>query len=212
MELGLALKPHHRVFGAFFLLGIAFGSIFTRLGDIQLAMGAGQAGLGVALIGTAVGMMVAVTFLAPWLDRIGFKPTLLVAMPMMGLLTALASLSPNPAVMFGWLVLHGIMAGAANTVINVEADRTEHLTGRRIMNRCHAIYSFGFLSAALIGSTAKQFGISPVVHLLGITMVLLVAVRAGAATRDQRGGGAAVCGADAADPAGWALLAGWGDL
>ena len=62
------------------------------------------------------------------------------------------------------------MAGAANTIVNVEADRTEFLTGRRIMNRCHAVYSFGFLAAALLGSVAKQGGIGPFVHLLGITV------------------------------------------
>lgn len=176
MQLGLNLKPQYRVFGAFFLLGIAFGGIFTRVGDIQLSMGVGQGALGAALIGTAVGLMVSVTFFAPWLDRIGYRPALLVTVPAMGLLTALASLSPNPAVMFGWLFVHGLMAGAANTIVNVEADRTENLIGHRIMNRCHAIYSFGFLAAALLGAAARQASIGPFVHLIGITVLLLVAV------------------------------------
>ena len=42
----LNLPRHMRVFGAFFLLGIAFGSIFTRVDDIQLSMGVGQGALG----------------------------------------------------------------------------------------------------------------------------------------------------------------------
>ena len=176
MAYGLNLRPHERVFSAFFLTGIGFGSIFTRLGDIQVSMGVKQGALGAALIGTAIGMMISVTFFTPWLDRIGYKRVLLVTVPMMGALTTLASLSPAPAIMFVWLVLHGLMAGAASTVINVEADRTEHLTGRRIMNRCHAIYSFGFLSATLLGASAKQFGVSPPVHLLCITILLSAAI------------------------------------
>ena len=89
---GINLDRHRRVFGAFFLLGIGFGSIFTRIDDIQLSMGVGQGALGAALVGTAVGMMVSVTFFTRWLDRIGYRPMLLVAVPMMGLLTALSSL------------------------------------------------------------------------------------------------------------------------
>jgi hypothetical protein len=96
----------------------------------------------------------------------------------MGAFTAGASLSPNPPVMFGWLFLFGLMAGACSTIVNVEADRTEAMIRRRIMNRCHAIYSFGFLLTALVGAAARQAGISPFVHLVGVTIVLLVVTTA----------------------------------
>jgi MFS family permease len=170
------LRPQHRIFGAFFLLGVAYGSIFTRIDEIQVAMAAGQGAIGAALIGTAVGMMIAVTFLAPYFDRFGYRRVLLLAMPLMGVLITLASLSPNLMVLFAWLLVFGMAAGTANTIINVEADRTEAVVGHRIMNRCHAIYSGGFLASSLIGAAAKQFSVPPVLHFLGLTILLLVMV------------------------------------
>jgi MFS family permease len=178
MRPGLNLRPAYRVYAAFCLLGISYGAILSRIADIQVAMGVGQGAVGLALIGAAIGMMASVTLFSAWLDRLGFKAVLLVALPAMGLLITFASLSPDPAVLFAWLFVYGLMAGAANTVVNVEADRTEALIGRRIMNRCHAIYSVGFLITALAGAVARQADIPPVVHLAGVTVFLLVATTA----------------------------------
>lgn len=176
MKFGLDLAPQHRVFCAFAIEGAAFGGIYTRVADIQVSMGVGQAAIGMALIGIAAGMMFSVTTLASRFDKFGFRRIVLVAVPAMSLLSAIASLAPNPTVMFVWLFLLGTMGGACNTVINVEADRTELLLGRRIMNRCHALYSFGFLITAILGAVARQLQISPFVHLSAIAVILFVAI------------------------------------
>ena len=172
----LGLLRRHRVYAGFFMLGLAFGGVLTRLPDIQVAMGVGQAAIGVALIGTAVGLMASATVFSPWLEPIGFRRVMLIAVPGIGVIAALASLSPSSAVLFAVLVAYGALAAAINTIINVEADRTEALDGRRIMNRCHAIYSFGFLAAALIGATARQAGIVSWLHLLGVALLLTATV------------------------------------
>ena len=174
MKLGLDLKPHHRVFAAFAMGGVAFGGIFTRVGDIQLAMGVGQAAIGGALIGTAAGMMFAVAAFSSQLERLGFRNIILVGPPLMALVTAFASLAPNPVILFGCLFLFGVLAGMISPVMNVEADRTELLMGHRIMNRCHSIYSIGFLATAMIGATARQFRIGPFLHLLAIALLLSI--------------------------------------
>ena len=176
MKFGLELQPQHRVFAAFAIEGMAFGGIYTRVGDIQLAMGVGQAAIGAALIGIAAGLMFSVTVLASRFDKFGFRKIVLAAIPLMCLFAAIASLAPNPKVMFFWLFLLGTMGGACNTVINVEADRTEFLLGRRVMNRCHALYSVGFLAAATAGATARQLQIAPFIHLLVIAIFLLVSI------------------------------------
>ncbi len=176
MKFNLAFSPLYRVFGAFALTGIAFGSIFTRLGDIQLAMGVKQAAVGGALIGTAAGMMVSVTLVSPYIEAFGFRKTLFVAVPAMGFFAALASLSPNPTVLFACLFFLGMMAGLASTVINVEADRTELMLGRRIMNRCHATYSLGFLATAFSGAAVRHAGIGPFWHLLSVAAFLLIGI------------------------------------
>ena len=52
--------------------------------------------------------------------------------------------------------------------MNLEADRVEHQGGRRIMNRSHAFWSFGFFGAGLLGALAARVGISPQWHLASV--------------------------------------------
>ena len=48
--------------------------------------------------------------------------------------------------LFALLVPAGLCIGAIEIVVNLEADRVEHQTGRRLMNRAHAFWSFGFFA------------------------------------------------------------------
>ena len=67
--------------------------------------------------------------------------------------------------LFLCLLPAGLCIGAIEVVVNLEADRVEHEIGRRIMNRAHAFWSFGFFSAGLLGSGAARVGLSPQWHL-----------------------------------------------
>ena len=59
----------------------------------------------------------------------------------------------------------GVVIGCVEIMLNAEADRTEFMVGRRIMNRSHAFWSIGFFSAGLFGAQVASFGISPQLHL-----------------------------------------------
>ena len=57
-------------------------------------------------------------------------------------------------------------AGASHVhVVDLDAARTEHMIGHRIMNRAHAFWSFGFFSAGIISALIAQSGLSPQLHL-----------------------------------------------
>jgi MFS family permease len=165
-RLGLALTPQTRVFAAFFLYSFSMGGIFPRLGDLQRSMGIQEGALGLALIGTAVGTLISLTFASRILDRIGYRPALLAFTPALALLYAVASLASGPMMLFIALVPAGLCIGAIEVIVNLEADRVEHQTGRRIMNRAHAFWSIGFFSAGLLGALLSQAGITPQMQLL----------------------------------------------
>nr|WP_315233507.1 MFS transporter [uncultured Albidiferax sp.] len=172
---GLALSPAMRVFAAFFLYSFGLGSIFPRLGEIQRGMGVGEGALGLALIGTAAGTLVSLTFASRLLERIGYRRALLVLTPMIAVFFAIASWATGPLMLFLCLVPAGLCIGVVEVVVNVEADRVEHQLGRRIMNRAHAFWSFGFFAAGLLGAGISQLGVSPQLHLAGMVPVVLVA-------------------------------------
>lgn len=174
MAFGLNLAPQKRVYAAFYVYSLALGGIYPRLGDIQLAMGIEEGALGAALIGAAIGTQISLMFSGPLLQRFGYRLALIVCIPMLALFMGIGTLSPTPVVFFFALMLAGLAIGAIEVMLNVEADRTEHMVGRRIMNRSHAFWSFGFFSAGMVGAFAKQLGLSPQVHLFGMVAIILV--------------------------------------
>ena len=161
----ISLSPIHRVFAGFACYSFAMGNIFPRLADVQSGMGVTTAALGLGLIGAPVGTLVSFTFASPYLDKIGYGRLLPWALPLLAALYALAVHAASPLILFLMLLPVGIVIGCVEIMLNAEADRTEFLVGRRIMNRSHAFWSIGFFSAGLFGAQVASFGISPQLHL-----------------------------------------------
>ncbi len=166
-----------RVYSAFFLYALALGGIYTRLGDIQLTMGIKQGALGAALIGIALGTQISLLFARSIVEKTGHRLGLLVLIPLLAAGQAFASLSSSPFVLFLTLALSGLAIGTLEVIVNLEADRVEHQLGRRIMNRAHAFWSFGFFAAGLTGLLAKQLQFGPFAHLavvaVGVTALVI---------------------------------------
>ncbi len=165
MRFGLKLSRSRQVFASFAIYSFAMGNIFPRLGDVQVQMGVTTGQLGLGLIGAPVGTLIALTFATPFLERIGYRAALLVGIPAVALLYAVAVQAPDPLTFFMLLVPVGLVVGCVEIIVNIEADRVEHLVGYRIMNRSHAFWSIGFFSAGLAGAFLASLGLSPQLHL-----------------------------------------------
>ena len=175
MRFGIDLPPQIKVFGAFFVYSFAMGSIFPRLPAIQEAMDVGEGALGLALIGSAVGTLISLTFAGRFVEAIGYRRVLLTAIPLLSALYALASWATTPLGFFVALLPVGLTIGAIEVIINVEADRVEHAIGRRIMSRAHAFWSLGFFSAGIVGALIAQTGLEVHWHLMIMIPVVLLA-------------------------------------
>lgn len=165
MPFGLALAPQTRVYAGFAIYAFSMANIYPRLPDLKDAMGIGEGALGLGLIGTPVGTLISLTFATPLLERIGFRRALLLMIPLIAAAFAIAIHAPGPLALFLMLVPAGLLIGATEIIINVEADRTEALIGRRIMNRAHSFWSIGFFGAGLFGASLAQLGLSPQAHM-----------------------------------------------
>jgi MFS family permease len=175
MRFGIELPPQIKVFGAFFVYSFCMGSMFPRLPDIQTAMGVGEGQLGLALIGSAVGTLVSLTFAGRFIEAIGYRRVLLTAIPLLSVFYALAMWAQGPLLFFLLLLPVGLTIGCIEIIINIEADRVEHAIGRRIMSRAHAFWSLGFFTAGMVGSFIAQTGLSVQLHLLLMIPVIAVA-------------------------------------
>ena len=165
------LAPQHRVYISFFLYSLVLGALFPRLGDLQLKMGVSEGILGLALIGAPVGTQISLIFSGPIIEKVGYRLSLLILIPFLGFAATLTTLAPTPQLFFLAWALGGLAIGATEIIVNIEADRTEHMIKRRIMNRSHAFWSFGFATTGLIGARAAGWGISPTVQVFGVSLL-----------------------------------------
>jgi MFS family permease len=173
-RIGLDLSPAHRVYASFFLYAFGMGGMFPRLGDIQRALGIHEGALGLALIGAAAGTLVSLSFAGRYVERLGHRRTLLLLIALLPVCYAVASLAYTPLMLFMLLLPAGVCIGAVEIVVNLEADRVEHQTGRRIMNRAHGFWSLGFFTAGAMGALMSHIGVSPQVHLIiAVPMVVV---------------------------------------
>jgi MFS family permease len=167
-RIGLSLPAHHRVFAAFFVYAFGFGGFFPRLAELQHSMGVSEGALGLGLIGTAVGTLIALSFAGRLVERVGHRTVLLWVPLLVPAIYAVASFAQGTLQLFLTLLPAGLLIGMIEVVVNLEADRVEHHIGKRIMNRAHAFWSLGFFGAGLLGALAARLGISPQVQLVGM--------------------------------------------
>ena len=176
MRVGFELPPQQRVYGGFFIYSFCMGSLPPRLPDIQRAMGVEEGALGFGLIGAAVGTLISLSLAGPWLERFGYRRSILTLIPLLSLFYAIASFADGPLAFFLLLLPVGLVIGGIEIILNLEADRTEHLIGHRIMNRAHAFWSFGFFSAGIISAGIAQTGLEVHTHLLLMVPVVILGV------------------------------------
>ncbi len=174
-DAALAAAARRRVFAMFFLYAFGMGGLFPRLADMQRQLGVSEGALGLALIGLSSGTLISLSFAGPVAARLGGRRALQLLLPLLPLLMALASWAKGPLALYLALLPVGLVIGATELVVNLEADRVEHRFGRRIMNRAHAFWSLGFCAAGGVGAALSQAGWSPQRHLLAVVPLVLLA-------------------------------------
>ncbi len=173
----LTLPAHFRVFAAFFIYSFSLGGFYPRLPEIQERLGVEEGALGLGLIGVAIGTLVSLTFIAPKLERFGYRRVLLTLIPLVSVGMWAASLATQAWLMFVGLVVTGLVVGCVETVVNVEADRVEHQMKRRIMNRAHGFWSFGFFGAGALSALLAKWSWTPQAQLaLSVVLVWVLMV------------------------------------
>lgn len=193
----------------FVALGAVWGAIAALLPDLRLAIGAGDALLGVILFTTAA-VSAAAMLAAPAAGRVLGR----VALPMATAAMVAALLLPGQTAL-AWqfalaMALVGGTSGLVEVLMNARVAGLEAATGRPLMNLNHAGYSLSFFAVAVGTGLAREAGLSPAVIFsalaAGCVPLVLLALRRPAGLADpampgageaapQPGGGASSGGA-----------------
>lgn len=189
-----ATHHHWRIVALFFIHALAIGAIQTRIPDLQVLNGLSEAQLGLVLMGQPLGGLPMFLISSSIIEKFGPRRVVLWFLPVVIVSSALAGMLLHPVALFVLLALNGVGFSLTNIAVNVEADRYEAASGKRVMNSCHGVWSVGFLATALFGAAMRGLDISPAWHLgllapVLIGMLLLVVIGLPESTARPHAGG-----------------------
>jgi len=164
----------------FALNGLVLASWVSRIPEAQKTLGMSPGVLGLALLATSVGSLVAMPVTGWLIARRGSRP--LLRWSSVAFCLSLLPLAASGSVwaLAGALLLFGAAAGAQNVAMNTHAVSVEEDIGKPIMASFHAAFSMGAMLGAALGGLAagQHWGLLP--HfalasavLLGITLFTL---------------------------------------
>lgn len=184
---------------AFGVFGLLFGIWQVVLPDLRLALGIGDAALGLALTVGAAASLPAMWAAGRLVDHWGARPVVTVAaLAMAACYVAFASIPSYPLLIVLLLVLFGA-SGAYDIAVNAAAVAHERATARNFMTTLHAAFSAGALVGALGAGGLLSLG-APF-NLLYLIVPPALATTVALAARSGLAGTAPALGTGGAAPA-----------
>ena len=149
-------------------LGIqfSFGLQQANMGPIYRYLGADEASLPLLwLAGPVTGLLV---------NRYGCRRVITTTLLLMCVSLVCLAISPGIPGMAINLLIFGMMLGATDVAMNMQAVVVEKASGRAMMSGFHGFYSLGGIFGAVVMSALMWLGLSPFHALLCLTAVLLL--------------------------------------
>jgi MFS family permease len=160
---------------AFLVNGFGFANWAARIPAVKDHVGLSTGALGVALLSSALGAVVAMPLAGALLVRFGSRTLTRLTLALFCVALPLPALAGSlPALMVA-LALLGMTTGSLDVSMNAQGVVIEQRYGRPLLAGLHGLWSLGSLVGAPIGGAAAGAGISPLVHLLTVAAVVLVA-------------------------------------
>ena len=160
----------------FFVSGAGFANWVARIPEIQQKLGLSNSALGVALLGTAIGALLAMPTTGWFVARVGSRPVTKLAALVYCIALPLPTLAPNLPLLTIALMVVGALFGALDIAMNAQAIAVEQRYCRPIMSSFHGLYSVGGMAGAASGGLVASLGVNPSTHLLGTALLLLMVV------------------------------------
>lgn len=172
-----AVRSRNSIKLVFLVHALATGSMFTRIPDIQLGLGLDEGTLGAVMIGQPIGAILMFLVASRIVERVGTRWLLVAGLPLLAVGVLSMALAPSPAALFAAFFGFSALFAITNVAMNVEADRVEAATDKRLMNTCHGLWSIGQLAAVSIGAVARGLDVPPAIHFgLFVPLTLLAAL------------------------------------
>jgi len=163
------------VLGVFFVNGFVMGTWLVRIPAIQQGLGLGEGLLGLALLGSAAGALVAMPAVGALISRFGSRRVVGATALALCFAVALPAVAPNLLSLTLAIAVLGACNGGLDVSMNSQAVAVEKGYGRPIMSSFHAAWSFGGLAAAGVGGLLASLEVGPLPHFGAVGVLALAA-------------------------------------
>jgi MFS family permease len=156
--------------------GLGGPSFLPRLPGRQADLGLSDAGLGLVLVGMALGALVASPLAGRAVGRVGSRPVVVAAALALAASLWTAGAAPEPALLFLALAVIGAADATMDIAMNANGAAYERRSGASVMHRLHGAWSLGALAAAGLAAAAAGLGVSLTWQLAAVGAVIAVGV------------------------------------
>jgi MFS family permease len=169
-----ATAAAQRAVGAVFAFnGFVFASWAVRVPDVSHHVGASHASLGVALLCISLGALATMRLTGAVCERLGSGLVCAGAAALVSLSVSLPGLAGSMEALCAALAVFGAAGGMLNVAMNSLGVLLEQRSGRPLLSRLHAAFSFGGLAGGVVGGlVAARVDAGP--HLLAVGAVGLL--------------------------------------
>ncbi|HWE63554.1 MAG TPA: MFS transporter [Chloroflexota bacterium] len=169
---GRLRRARRAVLVVFFVHGALFANWVPLIPTVQQNLGLSAGTLGLALLGSAVGSLIAMPVAGSLIARAGSRRVVTIAGIAYCATLLLPVVAPTLLTLFFALVVFGACQGSTDVAMNAQGSTVETRYGRPLMSSFHGFWSLGGLTGAGISGALAAAGIAPVPHVLGATIIL----------------------------------------
>jgi MFS family permease len=162
------------VVARFLIHGLVVSTWVSRIPAVKNSLHLSDGALGLSLLGTAIGSLIAVPACGWLVDRTGSRGACIWSSIGLCLALPLPAFAVGAPTLFAALFAFGAMLGANDVAMNAQAVAVEKFLGNHTMSRFHAMFSVGGIAGASIGGLIASRGIEARWHFLAAAAVLLV--------------------------------------
>ncbi len=161
-------KGQRRAVGAYFgLIGVGVGVWVARIPEIQAKLRIDDGHLGVVLLMSAAGALVAMPLAGRLASRFGPRSMAWVSAGLVCMLLPMIPWASSQVALMGVFAVYGASTGILGVVVNALAVHVEENQGRPVLSTYHGLFSLGGLAGASLAAGCLAWGIEPISSLIG---------------------------------------------
>lgn len=162
------------IFCLYFCTGICFSSWASRIPDIKIALGLGDAAWGTILLMIPIGQICGMTISGLLISKVGSKRIFPIALTGYVLALLAVGISSTEYALIMSLIVFGFFGNFCNISVNTQAVTLENAYNRPIMASFHGGWSLAGLTGAAVGLLMASLQIHPIYHFSIVGALVIV--------------------------------------